>query len=78
MVHFIVLLLLTIVNVTASNTDLYVGPFQSGHWVPDTTEASRDPAAFHVQQHEQLPVKFIVALKHRDINALKKELFILV
>jgi subtilase family serine protease len=74
MVHFIVLLLLTIVNVTASNTDLYVGPFQSGHWVPDTTEASRDPAAFHVQQHEQLPVKFIVALKHRDINALKKEL----
>lgn len=65
---------MTIVNVTASNTDLYVGPFQSGHWVPDTTEASRDPAAFHVQQHEQLPVKFIVALKHRDINALKKEL----
>lgn len=74
MVHFIVLLLLTIVNVTASNTGLYVGPFQSGHWIPDTTEASRDPKAFHVQQHEQLPVKFIVALKHRDINALKKEL----
>ena len=76
MVHFIVLLLLTIVNVTAnvSNSGLYVGPFQSGHWVPDTTEASTDPAAFHVQQHEQLSVKFIVALKHRDSKALRKEL----
>ena len=76
MVHFIVLLLLTIVNVTAnvSNSGLYVGPFQSGHWVPDTTEASTNPAAFHVQQHEQLSVKFIVALKHRDSKALKKEL----
>ena len=76
MVHFIILLLLTIVNVTAnvSNSGLYVGPFQSGHWVPDTTEASTDPAAFHVQQHEQLSVKFIVALKHRDSKALRKEL----
>ena len=74
--HFIVLLILTIVNVTAnvSNSGLYVGPFQSGHWVPDRTEASTDPAAFHVQQHEQLSVKFIVALKHREIDALKKEL----
>ena len=74
--HFIVFLLLTIVNVTAniSNSGVYVGPFQSGHWVVDTTEASTDPAAFHVQQHEQLSVKFIVALKHKDIDALKKEL----
>ena len=63
-------------NVTAnvSNSGLYVGPFQSGHWVRDTTEASTDPAAFHVQQHEQLSVKFIVALKHRDSKALRKEL----
>jgi Pro-kumamolisin, activation domain len=58
----------------SSTSDLYVGPFQSGHWVEDTTESAKDPRAFHVQQHDQLPTKFIVALKHRDIDMLKKEL----
>lgn len=74
--HSALILFLTcaIVSQVCSNSDLYVGPFQSGHWVPDTTESARDPSAFHVQQHDQLPTKFIVALKHRDVDMLKKEL----
>lgn len=70
----ILLLACAIASRVSSNSDVYVGPFQSGHWVQDTTESARDPSAFHVQQHHQLPTKFIVALKHRDVDMLKKEL----
>lgn len=74
--HSTLILILTsaIACVVSFSSDLYVGPFQSGHWVPDTTESAKDPNAFHVQQHDQLATKFIVALKHRDVGMLKKEL----
>ena len=72
----IVYFLVALSNICAivANGGAYVGPFQSGHWIPDTTEAARDPRSFHVQQHPQLSTKFIVALKHRDVDMLKKEL----
>ena len=84
MSRFLILLLVSaiIVSIIAqestvahnSQSALYTGAFQSGHWVEDTTAASRNPNAFHVQQRSQLSTSFIVALKHRDVEALKKEL----
>lgn len=76
MVLSVVYFLVALTNICAivANGGVYVGPFQSGHWIADTTEAARDPRAFHVQQHSQLSTKFIVALKHRDVDMLKKEL----
>jgi subtilase family serine protease len=69
----LVLLLLALTGVVNAGSDLYVGPFQSGIWLEDTTEASRNPRAIHVQERKQLSTKFIVALKHRDADSLKKE-----
>ena len=76
MILSVVYFLVALTNICAivANGGVYVGPFQSGHWIADTTEAARDPRAFHVQQHSQLSTKFIVALKHRDVDMLKKEL----
>lgn len=76
MIPSILLLLAAFANVSkvAANSGLHVGPFESGQWILDTTEESRDPRAFHVQQHHDLPTKFIVALKHRTVDLLKQEL----
>ena len=76
MTSSIILLLVAVLNIcnVLANDGVHLGAFESGYWIPDTTEESRNPKAFHVLQHAQLSTKFIVALNHRDVDKLKQNL----
>jgi hypothetical protein len=70
----ILLLTLSIISLVFAISDGSVGPLLSRHLIIDLFETESDLLAFHVDQHQALSTKSIVALKHRGDDVLTNQL----
>jgi hypothetical protein len=69
----IFLLTLSIISLVFAISDGSVRPLLSRHLIIDLFETEGDLLEFHVEQHQALSTKSIVALKHRGDDALTNQ-----
>jgi hypothetical protein len=69
----ILLLTLSIISLVFAISDGSVRPLLSRHLIIDLFETEGDLLEFHVEQHQALSTKSIVALKHRGDDALTNQ-----